>query len=93
MLGAFSFAANSLGVVFGNFLTGMIIDSLRNWPVGFYFWGVIGIIWCTIFIIYIYSDPQHSKVITPGEKEFLATAVRKYRCYDFLMETHICPSF
>ncbi|GJQ72220.1 hypothetical protein Trydic_g3311 [Trypoxylus dichotomus] len=71
MIGAFSFAANSLGVIFGNFFTGMVINVFSSWPIGFYFWGVQGVVWCTVFILYIYSEPATSRNITNKEKTLL----------------------
>ncbi|KAK9693163.1 Major Facilitator Superfamily [Popillia japonica] len=71
IIGGFSFAANSLGMIFGNLITGMVINLAGNWPIAFYMWGILGIIWCVFFLIYGYSEPETSPVITDKEKEFL----------------------
>lgn len=78
-LGAFSFAANALGIICGNFVTGMLINFIGNWPVGFYFWGLLGIIWCSFFMLYVYSEPEKSPIITDKEKEYLSQKIRRYK--------------
>lgn len=78
IIGGFSFAANSLGMIFGNLITGMVINLAGNWPIAFYMWGILGIIWCVFFLIYGYSEPETSPVITDKEKEFLQENIGKY---------------
>ncbi|GJQ72224.1 hypothetical protein Trydic_g3315 [Trypoxylus dichotomus] len=70
-LGAFSFAANSLGTVLGNLLTGMCISYTRYWPTAFYFWGLVGIIWCVGVFTFVHDSPDKHPYIMQEEKELL----------------------
>lgn len=78
LLGAFAMAASSMGVIFGNLVTGGLLHFVRDWPITFYAWTLIGILWSTGFTLYVYSEPATHPRITPMEKALLLAKVGKY---------------
>ncbi len=82
------FPAKERSMAFGIFNTGSSIGAMiappliafiiaaSNWRWAFFIFGILGIIWAVVWLI-IYSLPQKSKFITPGEKNFIASSIEK----------------
>ncbi|XP_053961369.1 putative inorganic phosphate cotransporter [Anastrepha ludens] len=69
-LGALVLGGGQVGTILGNLISGLLLDAY-DWPVVFYFFGGIGIIWFIIFTFLCYSDPTTHPFIKPSEKEYL----------------------
>ncbi|CAD6999510.1 unnamed protein product [Ceratitis capitata] len=69
-LGALVLGGGQVGTILGNLISGLLLDAY-DWPVVFYFFGGIGIIWFVIFTFLCYSDPTTHPFIKPSEKEYL----------------------
>lgn len=74
-LASFSLAANAVGIIFGNFLTGAAIHISAYWPTGFYLWAVLGVIWLGIFMLFAYSQPASHPYITEEELNMLSREI------------------
>ncbi|GJQ72218.1 hypothetical protein Trydic_g3309 [Trypoxylus dichotomus] len=73
---AFAMAANAPGTVFGNLLPGAVIQVYGSWPRAFNVWGIIGVLWCPIYLAYVYSKPDTHRCMTDTEKDLLKDAVK-----------------
>ncbi|XP_018804536.1 PREDICTED: putative inorganic phosphate cotransporter [Bactrocera latifrons] len=69
-LGALVLGGGQVGTILGNLLSGILLDAY-DWPVVFYFFGGIGLVWFVIFTFLCYSDPTTHPFIKPSEKEYL----------------------
>jgi MFS transporter, ACS family, solute carrier family 17 (sodium-dependent inorganic phosphate cotransporter), other len=49
ILGAFVFGGGQVGTIIGTMVSGFILDSYQ-YPVVFYFFGVMGIVWFIFFV-------------------------------------------
>ncbi|XP_050295411.1 putative inorganic phosphate cotransporter [Anthonomus grandis grandis] len=70
-LGTIVYAAGPSGTILGMFLTGMISSSSYGWPWAFYSYGIIGIIWCFLMIIFGYNSPSENPYISKAEKYYI----------------------
>lgn len=77
-LGAFTFSSNSLGAVLGNLLSGIVMSAFAYWPFAYYFWALLGVLWCLGFLVWIYDSPIVHPNITAREKEFLAKEIAHF---------------
>ncbi|KAL5279363.1 hypothetical protein ACFFRR_003762 [Megaselia abdita] len=69
-LGAFVFGGGQMGSILGNFFGGIIQHKL-HWSWVYYTFGVVGVIWCILFCLLCYSDPESHPCIRDSEKEYL----------------------
>ncbi|XP_017132353.1 sialin [Drosophila elegans] len=70
MLGALVLGGGQVGSIAGNLLSGLILDSM-DWPWVFYIFGIIALVWFTVFSLICYSYPYKHPFIKPSEREFL----------------------
>lgn len=77
-LGAFTFGSNSLGVVLGNLFSGLVMNYTSSWPNTYYFWGIIGLIWCIGYMVWIYDLPTTHPYLTEQERIYLERTVKHY---------------
>lgn len=46
-----------------------------GWPSIFYVFGAVGTIWCIIFLIWVYEDPEQHPKISEDEKKYILSAL------------------
>ena len=64
---------SQIGTITGTLLSGYLLDTYKGeWPLVFYVFGGIGMIWCFLWAILCYSEPETHPYITDKEKLFLS---------------------
>jgi ACS family sodium-dependent inorganic phosphate cotransporter len=59
-----------VGTLVGLMVTGWII-ARYDWPMAFYSFGVLGLVWVAVWFRWIDNDPATDRRISPQEREFL----------------------
>lgn len=62
----------SIGTVVGLIATGWIISHFQ-WPMAFYSFGVIGLLWVAMWMVRVSNDPANDPHIQPAERALLAS--------------------
>ena len=57
-----------LGTLFGLIVTGWIVTEF-DWPMAFYSFGVVGLLWVPLWYFLVYDDPQQHPHISDSELE------------------------
>lgn len=47
----------------------------HSWPLIFYVFGAIGVVWSVFFLWTVYEDPQSNPKISENEKKYINTAI------------------
>lgn len=77
-MGGIVFAANSFGIIAGSMFSGIIKCVIGNWESVFYFWGMIGLMWYVLFMLFVYSEPASHPHITEKERQMIeANVIRR----------------
>ncbi|KAJ8929844.1 hypothetical protein NQ314_017448 [Rhamnusium bicolor] len=73
----FAYAGVPLGTVVAMPITGLICNS-RNagWPVAYYLFGALGIVWTLIWMMYGSDGPSHHKYISVVEKNYIMSGLQ-----------------
>lgn len=66
-------AGCNAGPLVGMALTGVLVQA-SGWPVAFYFFGGLSVLWFVPWLYYVYSTPDEHPRISPEEKEYIAKA-------------------
>ncbi|RZB39599.1 inorganic phosphate cotransporter [Asbolus verrucosus] len=74
-LGTFVYAGGSLGTVVSMIVTGLISASWQGWPMVFYVYGGIGLIWAVAMAILGSNKPSESKTISEKEKNYIESSL------------------
>jgi ACS family sodium-dependent inorganic phosphate cotransporter-like MFS transporter 6/7/8 len=79
----------NLGIAVCMPVMGAICASTAGWPVAFYVYGALGIVWAMVFAIFAENSPSMHKSISEEEKNYIegsnsvthhATKVKVFRC-------------
>lgn len=70
VIGSMVFAGAQLGTVFANVVSGQILKN-TTWPVVFYVFGGIGVLWFVVWVLICYNNPYEHPFISEREKKFL----------------------
>lgn len=65
------YGGSSLGMAISQPVTGAIAGSKLGWPVAFYLYGGVGILWALIFAALASNSPAHDKHISQEEKKYI----------------------
>ncbi|XP_050295558.1 putative inorganic phosphate cotransporter [Anthonomus grandis grandis] len=65
------FSAGKAGAVFSIIATGLFAASWNGWPMAFYFYGLLGAVWCIFMILFGYNAPSNYPKISQAEKNFI----------------------
>ncbi|XP_050295541.1 putative inorganic phosphate cotransporter isoform X2 [Anthonomus grandis grandis] len=76
-LGAFAFGAGPFGTVISMLLSGIISASWYGWPLLFYLYGALGLIWCILFIFFGYNCPADHPSISSAEKCYIEKSLEQ----------------
>lgn len=68
-----SYIGNVIALPLGSFLCMHGFDG--GWPSIFYFFGVVGIAWCGIFMYLTSNSPKNHHFITRAEREYIAAKI------------------
>ncbi|XP_016838309.1 putative inorganic phosphate cotransporter [Nasonia vitripennis] len=68
--GSFVYVGAPLGTVFATAISGVIL-KYTSWPIVFYFFGGIGIVWYFIWLVTCYNTPREHPFISDKEATFL----------------------
>lgn len=70
VIGSLVFAGAQLGTVFANAISGEILHNY-SWPVVFYVFGGIGVLWFIVWVLICYNNPYEHPFISEREKNYL----------------------
>lgn len=70
-----TFAAVPFGTVLALLITGVIAQSPYGWPMVFYLYGVLGVVWCVLFSFFGYNTPADHTNINQAEKYYIETSL------------------
>lgn len=67
------FTGLNIGTVISMPLSGYFCDLtiLGGWPISFYIFGLIGVIWCIFWLLFVYDTPEVHPYISSDEKYFI----------------------
>lgn len=67
------FTGINIGTVISMPLSGYFCDLpiLGGWPISFYIFGLIGVIWCTFWLAFAYDTPETHPYISSDEKYYI----------------------
>ncbi|XP_011506276.1 PREDICTED: sialin-like [Ceratosolen solmsi marchali] len=68
--GSFVYVGAPLGTVFATALSGLILNH-TEWPMVFYFFGGMGLVWYLVWIVVCYNTPREHPFITEQEAKYL----------------------
>ncbi|XP_037805955.1 putative inorganic phosphate cotransporter isoform X3 [Lucilia sericata] len=69
-IGSLILGAGPMGTIIGNLLPGFLL-ARSGWPVVFYIFGILAVLWFIFFTLFCFSDPASHPFIKPSEKEYL----------------------
>lgn len=74
---ALVYAGSNFGTIISLPLSGWLcdIDYMGGWPLAFYIFGFLGIIWFLFWIVLIYDTPAVSPRISPSERRYIENAI------------------
>lgn len=52
-------------------LSGLLAVSNVGWPAIFYVFGTLGTVWCVLFLLWVYEDPEVNPKIHPEERMYI----------------------
>ncbi|KAB7505360.1 putative inorganic phosphate cotransporter [Armadillidium nasatum] len=80
---SFIFAGAQAGIVFSFPLAGLMCDSsfMDGWPMAFYVFGGLGLVWCFFWMILIHESPSTHPRISPEEKLYINSSLRTNKAY------------
>ncbi|KAH1003189.1 hypothetical protein HUJ05_011129 [Dendroctonus ponderosae] len=59
------------GTVISMPLSGLLAVSKAGWPSIFYVFGTLGTVWCVLFLLWVYEDPEVNPKIHPEERMYI----------------------
>ncbi|KAF7994577.1 hypothetical protein HCN44_004049 [Aphidius gifuensis] len=74
-MGAAVYAGAQFGTVVSMPLSGLLSGSDYGWPSIFYVFGIVGAIWCVVFLWMVYEDPEKHPSISEDEKKKIISAL------------------
>ncbi|XP_049817360.1 putative inorganic phosphate cotransporter isoform X2 [Aethina tumida] len=67
----FVYAGGPLGNVIALPLTGYIADSKLGWPLAFYLYGTVGLLWAVMWFFLGSNSPSENKLMSDEERKFI----------------------
>ncbi|XP_060531442.1 putative inorganic phosphate cotransporter isoform X2 [Cylas formicarius] len=74
-MGTFVMAGGPLGTVISLLITGVLASSKYGWPLVFYFYGVLGLLWCIVMVLCGYNSPVEHPSINSSERSFIESSL------------------
>ncbi|XP_014217729.1 sialin-like, partial [Copidosoma floridanum] len=68
--GSFVYVGAPLGTVFATATSGLLLKYF-DWPIVFYFFGILGALWYVIWIAFCYNSPREHPFISDKEAQYL----------------------
>lgn len=72
------YAGSNIGTVISMPLTGWLcsLDFMGGWPLAFYLFGIVGIIWFVFWMFLVYDKPSLHPRITTKERQYIERSIR-----------------
>jgi MFS family permease len=67
------YAGAQFGTIISMPLSGLLAEY--SWPLIFYVFGAMGVIWSVLFLWTVYEDPQSNPKISDSEKNYINTSI------------------
>ncbi|ESP05587.1 hypothetical protein LOTGIDRAFT_102784 [Lottia gigantea] len=80
-----------MGCFFGLFVSGLLAETSLGWPLMFYFFGGVFVVWYLLWYICIFESPESHTSISTGELEYLKNNAPHY--LDIEKKSHKTPWF
>jgi ACS family sodium-dependent inorganic phosphate cotransporter-like MFS transporter 5 len=74
-LGTFVYSGSSFGTIIAMPITGLISASWVGWPVSFYVFGSMGLLWVVLWVLLGSNSPQDHKSITEEERYYIEVSL------------------
>ncbi|XP_074030497.1 putative inorganic phosphate cotransporter isoform X2 [Leptinotarsa decemlineata] len=74
-IGSFTYAGGPLGTVISLPIAGLISDSSFGWPVVFYVYGALGMLWSVVYFFLGSNSPSQHKSISAEERKYIEHGV------------------
>jgi ACS family sodium-dependent inorganic phosphate cotransporter-like MFS transporter 5 len=74
-LGTFVYAGGPLGTVVSMIVSGIISASWQGWPLIFYIYGGLGVLWAIVMALLGSDKPSESKVISEQERIYIESSL------------------
>ncbi|KAJ1522711.1 hypothetical protein ONE63_001871 [Megalurothrips usitatus] len=74
-LGSFVFAGAQLGTMAGTGVSGLLLAHF-DWPVTFYFFGSLGVVWYALWSLLCFSTPEEHPFISDRERHYLHSQIK-----------------
>lgn len=65
------YSGGPLGTVISNLVTGLISDSAAGWPITFYLYGSVSLVWCLLWFAFASNSPTEHKTISIEERNYI----------------------
>lgn len=75
--GSFVYVGAPIGVVFTSAMSGLIL-KYYPWPIVFYFYGALGMIWYVLWLLICYNTPTEHPFISDSEANFLKESLSEH---------------
>lgn len=89
-MAGFALAGNYFGTVLGLFLSGILI-SYFGWESVFYFFGIIALIWCAIWLTVVKRSPLDDNWITSNERQYILVNTQRESTDNILLNWSEVP--
>lgn len=76
ILGTFAYAGAQFGTVIAMPISGFLAASKVGWPSIFYVFGVLAIVWSTLFFLCGADSPSSHRTISREEKEYIEDSLK-----------------
>lgn len=74
---SFMMSGLQLGSILGTALSGVLIKhSSIGWPIAFYVFGGLGVLWLLAYVVLVYDDPDEHPFISQEEKDYLRETMK-----------------
>lgn len=80
-LGALSHSGIDCGTVLALSISGNIIAGPMGWPGLSYVSAAIGLVWCVLWLVFAYNNPNESRFITEAEKLYIQESLTRSSDY------------
>lgn len=67
------FEGSQIGTLLSMLLSGLIASSNYGWPMIFYVFNAVSLLWCLLFAFFGYNSPNDHPTITEGEKKLICS--------------------
>ena len=74
-MGTFVYSGSSFGTIIAMPITGLISASWAGWPISFYTFGSMGLLWVLLWVFMGSNSPAEHKTISDEERSYIETSL------------------